>query len=343
MKQVLFIFLFVLSSKLFSQTLTQSFNEPIVGDTERTYPIDTSGFTTGMPTSITGSNSVWNFTKLIITNSVIPNAYVSPSAVSSSSSYAGCNLVLAQGPLNNFYKSTTTPTTQTELLGFRTGTLALTFTNTAIVAKYPISFGSTITDNISGTFVFTVSGTCSGSLNTVADGLGTLQLPNGLSLSNVLRIKSVQTLSLSATLSTLIPIPLQIGTIKQTSYYYFHSSNKFPVLTISYQSLSFLGSATPSITGIVSGNAKILVSNVRENMINENLIKVYPNPFSSSFNIENNNAIKIESIKVFDAIGHLIFVNSNSKEVDLSTFTKGIYLLEIQTQEGILRKKLIKE
>jgi hypothetical protein len=104
-------------------------------------------------------------------------------------------------------------------------TLSFNFTNTAVAAKYPMAFGTSISDNFSGTFVFSLNGTCSGTLTSNADGYGTIKLPNNLTLTNVLRVKSVQTLNLSAALITGLP-PTQVGTIKQTYYNSIFSNNR---------------------------------------------------------------------------------------------------------------------
>lgn len=337
MKKSLLALLILMGLKNFSQSLvlTQSANEPIVGDTNRTYILDTTA-APGLMTNITGSNVVWNFTQVIPTSSVTTAAYASTTAVSSSSNYAGCTMVQQQGNLNTFLKSVTTPTTQTEFMGISSTSLNLTFTNTAIIAKYPISYGSVITDNFGGSFTFSISGQATGNINTTADGTGTLNLNGGISLSNVLRVKSVQTITLT---SGFIPV----GTIQQTLYSYYHASQKFPVLTISYQTIALTGQS-PSTSGNATGNINVYVLGVKENKLNDSELSLYPNPAQNSLalNLKGETNTIIES-KIFSQLGQLIQSNGKSSQIDISSIPAGVYMIEVKTSKGLAYKRFIKQ
>ncbi|MBK6523849.1 MAG: T9SS type A sorting domain-containing protein [Sphingobacteriaceae bacterium] len=53
---------------------------------------------------------------------------------------------------------------------------------------------------------------------------------------------------------------------------------------------------------------------------------------------------KIISIDIYNSIGdHLKTVNSIDEEIDLSGFSKGIYLIKINTPKGTYTNKLIKQ
>lgn len=67
--------------------------------------------------------------------------------------------------------------------------------------------------------------------------------------------------------------------------------------------------------------------------------KVYPNPSSGIFNISGNGIIDVE---VRNAIGGLIIQN-NLNFIDLSDFPKGIYLIKLKTEKGIINKKIVKQ
>ena len=58
MKQTFFYFLILIGISLKSQNLvlTQSFNQPTVGDTNLVYPMDTLGFSSAMPIGLIGNN-----------------------------------------------------------------------------------------------------------------------------------------------------------------------------------------------------------------------------------------------------------------------------------------------
>lgn len=351
MKNTFFYFLIIIGTTLKSQNLilTQSFNQPAVGDTNLVYSMDTLGFSSGMPIGLTGNNLTWDFTNLNAKSNILETTYISPITVTNSASFSGCNMVEKQGGLYTFLKSTITPTSQTELLGLTSSTLSFNFTNSAIAAKYPMAFGTSISDNFSGTFAFSLNGTCSGTLTSNADGYGTIKLPNNLTLTNVLRVKSIQTLNLSASLITGLP-PTQVGTIKQTYYNYFHASQKFPILSINYTRISLITSQTPTITALITGNKRSIIVGLTNNFIDESNIYIYPNPTNGLLNINTKNCIiKINSIFIYDMTGKIIkqldFENRLDviDTINLKDLNPGIYFLKLKFGEKMLSKKIVLE
>jgi len=337
MKKITFCCFIIFSCSVYSQiSLTQSFNEPKGGDLESTFTLDTSAYASGLPLNVTGNNAVWNFTNLKALDPIIDNYYLSASSETSSASFPGCTFVQESGVAYSYFKSTTTPTTQTEIVGVKSSTMSLNFTNSGIVAKYPITFGSTSTDNMSGTFTFSVNGTCSGNITTTADGQGTLNLPGGYSLTNVLRVKSVQTLTLTALI-------IQLGVLKQTIYNYYHASQKFPVLSINYTYLSSALTSSPSLSGYATGSANYFITGLKENTLENSTISLYPNPSHTNFTIGLSNESILKEIKIYNQLGELVLNGAQASNIDVSGLTKGIYLVEIYTDKGVGRKKIIKE
>ena len=89
--------------------------------------------------------------------------------------------------------------------------------------------------------------------------------------------------------------------------------------------------------------------NVSVSVIGLNNFKIYPNPSSDIFNVEfsSNNKKTIE-VKIMNLIGEIIFIdnlnafNGEYKQtINLVFYSKGIYLLQIDTEDGIINKKLI--
>jgi len=73
-------------------------------------------------------------------------------------------------------------------------------------------------------------------------------------------------------------------------------------------------------------------------------IEIFPNPTTTTFTITSSD--KIESIKVYNIIGELLFTetpNNTQSTINISQFSKGIYFAEIKTEKGIVRKKVVKE
>lgn len=74
-------------------------------------------------------------------------------------------------------------------------------------------------------------------------------------------------------------------------------------------------------------------------------ITISPNPSTSMFTISSDRA-KIEKIKIMNTLGELLFVSDKinyKSDVDLTDFIKGIYIVHIYTENGIVGKKIIKE
>ncbi|SMC32045.1 T9SS type A sorting domain-containing protein [Moheibacter sediminis] len=93
-----------------------------------------------------------------------------------------------------------------------------------------------------------------------------------------------------------------------------------------------------NITGIVSVHD--LLSNVE--FENQGEIKIYPNPVKENLHLET--SAQIEKIELFNIIGQkLKEFNLNSKTLNLSKESKGIYILKIQMKNGkVETKKIIK-
>jgi hypothetical protein len=87
---------------------------------------------------------------------------------------------------------------------------------------------------------------------------------------------------------------------------------------------------------------------VNENNLVENLT-IYPNPSSDIVNILFSCIDKQSvNIKVINVLGEKIFSESLSqfvgeykKQIDLKNYPKAVYFLEIETEKGVMNKKLI--
>lgn len=75
----------------------------------------------------------------------------------------------------------------------------------------------------------------------------------------------------------------------------------------------------------------------------ESQVAVYPNPVNSLLNVQS--ASEIRSVKIYTASGHLLSeqsVSANHSKIDLSAYDKGIYLLYVETANGVSVKKVQK-
>ena len=79
---------------------------------------------------------------------------------------------------------------------------------------------------------------------------------------------------------------------------------------------------------------------------NDKTIKIYPNPAKTTFTIYSNN-VKINRIELATITGQIIYQNNDitnvSSTIEVSSFAKGIYLIRIESENGILIKSLFIE
>jgi hypothetical protein len=71
-----------------------------------------------------------------------------------------------------------------------------------------------------------------------------------------------------------------------------------------------------------------------------NRILVYPNPASSQITIETDE--QIESVLVYDLFGSLLLTES-TKSFSVETLPKGLYILNISTESGLIRSRFVKK
>jgi hypothetical protein len=78
-------------------------------------------------------------------------------------------------------------------------------------------------------------------------------------------------------------------------------------------------------------------------------LDVYPNPSRDVFNVAfTSEDVQDLEVRVLNIVGEVVytenleqFVGEYTKAIDLATYTKGIYFLEITTNDGVVNKKLI--
>ena len=76
----------------------------------------------------------------------------------------------------------------------------------------------------------------------------------------------------------------------------------------------------------------------------ESQFVIYPNPAKDVLMIYNESMSEVTSIKVFDALGRLVLEQSNpSNQLDVSNLSSGLLFIQIETDDGSLVKKLIKD
>jgi hypothetical protein len=108
---------------------------------------------------------------------------------------------------------------------------------------------------------------------------------------------------------------------------------------------SFKGNLTPPVIWTQPGGS----AKINSNGAAINNLSIYPNPSRDVFNISfTSEEIQNLKVRVLNLIGEELvsdnleqFIGEYSKQIDLSNNAKGIYFLEIETNDGVINKKLI--
>src|SRR5690606_8782039 len=164
---------------------------------------------------------------------------------------------------------------------------------------------------------------------------GTLNLPNGVSMTDVIRLKS------SDSSYTSLGIAGDV-IIKRTVYEYYNLSNSdIPVLII----------ATVEINSLAINNAETIVLYANDPLqyvgVNENGsidFTVSPNPSSDIVTISgelSNDAIAA----IIDQNGRVLMTTavSNGSKLDISTFNNGMYFVKISDNGTSTTKTIVKK
>jgi len=322
-------------------SLTKAFNEPVLGNVNTKKGYDSVGV---VPKN-TGASQTWNFSTLV-TNTVTDVAtYTTVASTPSASSFPLATIAEGDGTgAYNYWRSTST---QFELLGNDDGAGGLvTFTNAAIAAVWPINMGYSNNDTYGGPVnVASMSGAANGSISTNGTGTGTVILPGSISLANCLQVRMSNSLN------------IQVGTfpssftldVRSMEYQYYSGTQKFPVLTVNYQTetaTTILGTTVTAIADIRINNAVLTgITDMNFDAVNYN---VYPNPATDAVTINlTNDKTENVSVIVMNNLGQVV------KSVDLGNavevkhlmntadLASGIYHVKTTIGDKSSTKKLI--
>lgn len=98
-----------------------------------------------------------------------------------------------------------------------------------------------------------------------------------------------------------------------------------------------------SINGSVI-STDITALSIEDNVLNEGLL-VYPNPTNSVLNIRTASTnVNIKEVSIVDVTGKSIYSQYNNQTINVLDFSKGVYILKIESQDGgvAIRKVIVK-
>jgi hypothetical protein len=86
-----------------------------------------------------------------------------------------------------------------------------------------------------------------------------------------------------------------------------------------------------------------ILRSVDSDLIEENGLKIFPNPSSDRITIDYNE--KINKISFFNLIGKLVYEkqsNVNTEVIDVSSLLNGMYLVRVETNNAIIQNRFMK-
>ena len=106
------------------------------------------------------------------------------------------------------------------------------------------------------------------------------------------------------------------------------------------RALAYINTIVDEFKPNVLGNTSFMSSN----------FSVYPNPNNGTFHIQLNEVVSDFKISIFDVTGKTVYTNEFSQNSDLvkeikieEEISKGIYFMNIKTNDGLVTKKIIIE
>lgn len=72
-------------------------------------------------------------------------------------------------------------------------------------------------------------------------------------------------------------------------------------------------------------------------------ISVYPNPTTDVLNIQTPANVEVQSVALFDILGKSVDAKFANGVVNTAALSKGIYLLQVKTNQGVLTQKIVKQ
>lgn len=105
-----------------------------------------------------------------------------------------------------------------------------------------------------------------------------------------------------------------------------------------------VGATTPTTTNLKNGYAKVydLSGVLSSDKFTKAIFTIYPNPATEVLNIELQDGVVLESVTIYNNLGQKIkTVKQNT--VNVSSLAKGLYFIEVRTNQGKASKKVIVE
>ncbi len=328
MKKIYSLFAAVICiSSLNAQTLTQANHAPIVGDAFQTVDCSSVGITPGG----VGAGQTWNYSSMTVLTTTTSYNGITVASTPSAANYPSASVAVSSSTANNAYYSSTATSLKYWGGDIKVGGQAVVmgYSSPAFYTAYPMSLGSSTNSSVSGTLTSIAGpGTFAGTNTVTGTGTGTLMLPGGYNFNTVLKVTTNTALSFTTGLGN--------GTYAQNKYDYYSGLSKYPLLTISNETIvSLAGTTTETVVTLNNNYKTVSITENTQNVLNN--VSVYPNPAKDnvSLNFVNENS-ENASYQIINVIGQSVRTQNipaakgeTTYNVNLSGIESGIYFIKL--------------
>lgn len=353
MKQVyLFILLLINCFSIKAQYTITPLQKPDIGDSHNFIWLDTANIINGS----SGANQIWNYTNLILpaTPTINSTFYSDATTIPNYSLYPGAYMaIIAPGGSFTSYDSDPNNLNVNWIYRSMINYLCTKYIDPLTRYHYPISYNSVFHD--SAKFLAYNQHPPSpgnigiypeyGVLSYTCNGYGTLDLPNGVSYPNTLKLNTLYAKTYFDEI-TLAPMGYDTTYIEE----YFNSASKFPILSYSKTFGIYIagGSTTPNYSKSIQLNAHS-ITGINE-YTNNSYISIFPNPACNliNVNIHKQELSTSPSFIIRNSLGNSFKteakqMNNQNYQIDLKDYAPGIYFLTVYSEKGQVTKKILVE
>lgn len=116
----------------------------------------------------------------------------------------------------------------------------------------------------------------------------------------------------------------------------FNGESFQPAVNFTVQSVQF----DPE-NDIISRNNQVILG--VESLVLYNQIAMYPNPTSNIINLYKPDTLRVDQIRIYNALGQLLYEEAFSEAIDISKLSSSILFFQVETSEGVIHKTIVKE
>lgn len=91
---------------------------------------------------------------------------------------------------------------------------------------------------------------------------------------------------------------------------------------------------------IISKNNQVVLGT--DDLAFDQQMVLYPNPTSGVLNLHKPEALQVNQVRIYNALGQMLYSEAYSETVDISRFSKGILFFQMETSQGVINKTIVK-